>query len=286
MRLDPPTMSLTHLNILTTWLELWRGNLAAAERSVVPLRSLIVDVQPMPQSVVGAIRVDAELAMFSQQPERAWSHLQCFLDHANLYDPVRSAAALAVGAAGATALHRRSGGHATVRGAAVVGPGRRGRAACHPAARGLDAADRRRARGRTGGVGAGSSPPCPGNAAAPVHLAPYAQLRWARHLAEARSRQTARASSATQAFVRADELWAWPAYGPTGPARGADRGIGLGGRRLRPTRRTDQSRNRGAQAGGGWPLQRRGRPRALHQHQDRQCPRVQHLGQAGRWRSR
>ena len=87
MRLDPPTMSLTHLNILTTWLELWRGNLAAAERSVVPLRSLIVDVQPMPQSVVGAIRVDAELAMFSQQPERAWSHLQCFLDHANLYDP-------------------------------------------------------------------------------------------------------------------------------------------------------------------------------------------------------
>ena len=82
----------------------------AAERAAVPLRSLIVDVQPMPQSVVGAIRVDAELAMFSQQPERAWSHLQCFMDHADLYDPVRSAAALAVGAAAATALDRRVAG--------------------------------------------------------------------------------------------------------------------------------------------------------------------------------
>ncbi len=189
---------------MITWLELWRGDLAAAERAVVPLRSLIVDVQPMPQSVVGAIRVDAELAMFSQQPERAWSHLQCFLDHAGLYDPVRSAAALAVGAAAATALDRRMAGAPRVgERQSLVRAAADGLRVTRMLAVWMPLIDAELADGPEEWEQAVAA--LAGNAAAPAHLVPYAQLRWARHLAEARERQTAR-TVVTEAFVRADEL--------------------------------------------------------------------------------
>ncbi|HEX8488128.1 MAG TPA: AAA family ATPase, partial [Propionibacteriaceae bacterium] len=107
LRLDPPTMSATHLRLMTAWTALWRGELKTAESVIAPLRSLIADPQPMPQTTAEAIRIDAELATFTGRPERAWSHFLFFSDHRRLYDPARSLAILAAAAAAATRLDRR-----------------------------------------------------------------------------------------------------------------------------------------------------------------------------------
>ncbi len=236
LRLDPPRMSVIHLELSSAWIALWRGDLAAAESALAPLRTLITDVQPMPQTVAQTVRIDAELAMFTGRPERAWSHVLFFLDHRRLYDPVRSAAILAVGAAAAAELERRApaGRGSTIRHAVADLRPTRMLSVWRPVleAELADDAD--------GWARAADS--LEANQAAPAHLRPYAQLRWARHLADARERTQARAVIA-DAFARADDLGlglltarlaplATQVGGSVSAARGAGRLAGLTSREI------------------------------------------------------
>ena len=161
MRLDPPTMSVTHLASVITWL----AALARRPRCGRTRRrsAAVTDRRRPTDAAVGGRRDPGGCRAGDVQPAARAS----LVTPAVLPGPRR---ALRPGAqcSGARGRGRRrhrtgpaGGGRATGRGAAGVGPGRRGRAAGHPDARGLDAADRRRARGRTGGVGARRSPRWP-----------------------------------------------------------------------------------------------------------------------------
>ena len=108
-----------------------------------------------------------------------------------------------------------------------------------------------------------------------------AGLRLAEHLVAIRARDEARDVLAT-ASAQADALGARLVGDPI---RALARRAGLAAagneapRRPGPAGRADRSGDRGAPAGGGGADQRRYRDDAVHQHQDRQRARVQHLGQ-------
>lgn len=179
--LDPPESHQTHLHLLLAWLALWRGHVDAADAILADYRPLISDIQPLPQFVAQAVRVDGEHALLTGRPERAWAHLQLFVAHRHLYDQPREYPVLAMGAAAAAALDRHdpAGRREHVRELLRDARPSTIRAVWAPM---VDAELDDSREGWQAAIDAVRSP------RAPVHLLPYAQLRLAQHLTGARDR--------------------------------------------------------------------------------------------------
>lgn len=181
--LDPPSSHRTHVDLLLAWLHLWRDEVELADAVLREHRALALSGpdQPMPQFVAQLIRVDGEFAVLTGTPERAWDHFLSFLQHRSLVDRQRTWPVVAVGAAAAAPLDARSaeGRCDLVREAmAEVGP-----TTMSPVWLGLAEAELADTReGWEVLLAQLQSTSCP------VHLVPYAQVRLAGHLTQARDR--------------------------------------------------------------------------------------------------
>jgi DNA-binding CsgD family transcriptional regulator len=181
--LDPPSSHRTHVDLLLAWLHLWRDELELADAVLREHRALALsgEDQPMPQFVAQLMRVDGEYAVLTGEPERAWRHFRSFLEHRALVDRQRTWPVVVMGAAAAAPLDAVSpeGRADLVREVmSELGP-----TTMSPVWLGLaeaELADTQEAWEAVLGV-LEMSP-------SPVHLVPYAQLRLAGHLSEARDR--------------------------------------------------------------------------------------------------
>jgi DNA-binding CsgD family transcriptional regulator len=137
--------------------------------------------QPMPQLVVQLIRIDGEFALLTGDPERAWSHFRSFLEHRSLVDRQRTWPVVAMGAAAAAPLDAVSpeGRSDLVREVmAELGP-----TTMSPVWLALAEAELADTRDEWEALLVLLQ-----GSACPVHFIPYAQLRLADHLSEARDR--------------------------------------------------------------------------------------------------
>ena len=109
LELDPPAHHHAHLRLLQAWLYVWRGQLDEADAVLTEFRPLITNEQLAPQYNSQAIRTDAEHALAVGDHQRAWSDVNVFLDHWELYERTQCYPLLAVGAAAARVLDQREG---------------------------------------------------------------------------------------------------------------------------------------------------------------------------------
>ena len=275
--LDPPSSHRTHVDLLLAWLHLWRDELELADAVLREHRVLALSGadQPMPQFVAQLIRIDGEFAVLTGEPERAWSHFAAFLGA-----PVarRPAAHAGRWSPWARRPQRRwtprspEGRSDLVREVmSELGP-----TTMSPVWLGLaeaELADTREAWEALLGVLRAAS--------CPVHLVPYAQLRLAGHLSEARDRTGLKAllDEAMPASRRARcPAGHEPALRPR-PAGGGRAGPG----RRRPPRRWSALTARELEVlrlvGAGRSNKEIG-DGALHQRQDRERARLQHPGRS------
>ena len=181
--LDPPSSHRTHVDLLLAWLHLWRDELEHADavlREHRPMAQSGPD-QPMPQFVAQLIRIDGEFAVLTGEPERAWTHFRSFLEHRALVDRQRTWPVVVMGASAAAPLDAVSpeGRSQLVREVmSELGP-----TTMSPVWLALAEAELADTREEWEAVldVLQRSP-------SPVHLVPYAQLRLAGHLSEARDR--------------------------------------------------------------------------------------------------
>jgi predicted ATPase/DNA-binding CsgD family transcriptional regulator len=110
LELDPPAHHHAHLRLLQAWLFVWRGQLDEADAVLAEFRPSISHEQLSPQYHSQAIRTDAEHALAVGDHQRAWSDVQVFLDHWELYERTQCYPVLAIGAAAARTLDQRDGG--------------------------------------------------------------------------------------------------------------------------------------------------------------------------------
>ena len=110
LELDPPAHHHAHLRLLQAWLFVWRGQLDEADAVLTEFRPSIGHEQLSPQYHSQAIRTDAEHALAVGDHRRAWSDVQVFLDHWELYERTQCYPVLAIGAAAARTLDQRDGG--------------------------------------------------------------------------------------------------------------------------------------------------------------------------------
>ena len=110
LELDPPAHHHAHLRLLQAWLFVWRGQLDEADAVLTEFRPSIGHEQLSPQYHSQAIRTDAEHALAVGDHRRAWSDVQVFLDHWELYERTQCYPVLAIGAAVARTLDQRDGG--------------------------------------------------------------------------------------------------------------------------------------------------------------------------------
>ena len=110
LELDPPAHHHAHLRLLQAWLFVWRGQLDEADAVLAEFRPSISHEQLSPQYHSQAIRTDAEHALAVGDHRRAWSDVQVFLDHWELYERTQCYPVLAIGAAAARTLDQRDGG--------------------------------------------------------------------------------------------------------------------------------------------------------------------------------
>jgi DNA-binding CsgD family transcriptional regulator/tetratricopeptide (TPR) repeat protein len=181
--LDPPSSHRTHVDLLLAWLHLWRDELELADAVLAEHRALALSGadQPMPQFVAQLMRIDGEHAVLTGQPERAWAHFQSFLEHRQLVDRQRAWPLVVMGAAAAAPLEAGSPSGRSDRVREVMA--QLGVTTMSPVWGGVAEAeltDTPEAWEALLGV-LHRSP-------APVHLVPYAQLRLAGHLSQARDR--------------------------------------------------------------------------------------------------
>jgi DNA-binding CsgD family transcriptional regulator/tetratricopeptide (TPR) repeat protein len=186
LELDPPANHTAHLRLLLAWLRVWRGELDEADVLLTEFRSIINADHPAPQYLMQAVRADAEHAMATGDPERAWRDVMVFLQAWDRQHAAYTYPVLAVGSAAAHALDVADGGsERTQRIAEFLDRALRIniRPLWEPliSAELADTADGwRRALGELSAL--------PG----PAHLSPYAGLRLAQHLVAGRERSEAR----------------------------------------------------------------------------------------------
>ena len=104
LELDPPAHHHAHLRLLQAWLHVWRGQLDEADAVLTEFRPLITNEQLAPQYNSQAIRTAAELALALGDHQRAWSDVNVFFDHWELYERTQCYPLLAAGAAAARVL--------------------------------------------------------------------------------------------------------------------------------------------------------------------------------------
>jgi DNA-binding CsgD family transcriptional regulator/tetratricopeptide (TPR) repeat protein len=109
LELDPPAPHHAHLRLLQAWLHVWRGQLDEADAVLAEFRPLITHEQLSPQYNSQAIRTDVEHALAVGDHQRAWSDIQVFFDHWDLYNKTQCYPLLASGAAAARVLDHREG---------------------------------------------------------------------------------------------------------------------------------------------------------------------------------
>ena len=280
LELDPPAQHTAHLRLLQAWLRIWRGELEEADAVLGEFRKMIVDGHHAPQYASQVIRTDTEHALAVGDHERAWANVTVFFEHWDTYHCAWTYPLLALAAAAATALdHQDRSGRRSAMVQEFVDQRAR-KINIRPfwlpviTAELADTADGwRTALEQLDGL------------PVPAHLPPYAGLRLAQHLVAARERAEAKVVLGT-AVERATGLGARLLVDRL-TALTQRAGFAVASESTpTPLAGLTSAGDRGAAAGGRRPLQRRDRHRFVHQHQDRQRPRVQHLGQARRQRSR
>lgn len=188
------------LRLLSAWLSLWRGDLEATGTALAEHRHLIGDDHPMPQYSIFAVEVDAEYALWSNDPQRAWRDVCSYLDHQRRFDVARGLPVLASGARAARMLDALDDGErrTRVRSGLAELPAIRLRPCWEPliiAELTDDMADWRAALAAT----AGRMPP--------AHLPPYIRFRLAERLAQSKNRAEVK-TLIGEAFVAAEALGA------------------------------------------------------------------------------
>jgi DNA-binding CsgD family transcriptional regulator/tetratricopeptide (TPR) repeat protein len=181
--LDPPSSHRTHVDLLLAWLHLWRDELELADAVLSEHRALTMSGadQPMPQFVAQLVRIDGEYAVLTGEPERAWRHFRSFLEHRALVDRQRTWPVVVMGAAAAAPLDAASpDGRSDLVREVMSDLGPTTMSPVWLALAEAELADTGEAWEGVLGVLQRSS--------CPVHLVPYAQLRLAGHLSEARDR--------------------------------------------------------------------------------------------------
>ena len=176
LELDPPLQHRAHLRLVRAWLLVWQGRLDEADGLLAEFRSLIGPRQLAPQYAIAAICADAEHALACDDPERAWADLQHFVANIDIYYAPLVFQLLAVSAAAARRLDSVDGGDRGAQVAALLDnvPATQIREQWEPVTRAElsdTPQDWRAAYGHALGRNV------------PAHLAPYAGLRLARHLA-------------------------------------------------------------------------------------------------------
>ncbi|WP_162605653.1 helix-turn-helix transcriptional regulator [Jiangella ureilytica] len=101
LELDPPGRHVWQLVGLRSWLELWRGDVEAASRSVAEMRERLAGREPGPQYVLPAARAGAEAALGRGEPGVAWELIRATMDdlrgrHPGYELPLLAAAAWAL----------------------------------------------------------------------------------------------------------------------------------------------------------------------------------------------
>lgn len=179
--LDPPGSLEAHVQLLLAWLQLWQGRTDEPEAILEQQRPSLVQGR-QPQFVIQAMRVDAELAVLTGRPERAWRYVLEFAERPRRFDVPRRYPFLATAAAAAAALDRTdpAGRGALVGRLLDATP----RCAIRPVwaqivrAELADTAD-----GWARAAEAVRAPAHPEGPEAPAHLLPYARLRQAERMA-------------------------------------------------------------------------------------------------------
>ena len=279
LELDPPAHHTAHLRLLQAWLRIWRGELEEADAVLVEFRKLIVDGQHAPQYASQVIRTNTEHALAVGDHERAWANVTVYFEPWDSYHSAWAYPLLALAAAAATALdHQDRGGRRSATVQEFVDQHAR-KINIRPfwlpviTAELADTADGwRTALEQLDGL------------PVPAHCPRTPAFGWPSIWLPRENEQRPRWSWAPPLNGRPGSgLACWSTSSSADPAGRVCRGVGV---HAHPAGRADPAGDRGAAAGGRRPIQRRDRQRFVHQHQDRQRPRVQHLGQAGRQRSR
>ena len=278
--MDPPPNHLAHLRLLRAWLWTWRGQLDEADVILAEFRPMITEPDSSPQYFSQLVRADADHAVATGDHSRAWADVEVFLDRWDTFHASWTFPVLAVGAAAARALDAADGSSARleqIRAYAERGP--------HSVIdrRLLAAGDQRRARRHRGRLACGLARAQAAAGAGPSCSVRRTPARTASGGGPGARRGQGGAGRRDRAGHDARRRPAGRSAERVGPAGrvgarsrcGADRRIG-----------TDPARDRGAATGRGRPIQRGDRFRPVHQHEDGQRPRLQHLGQARRQRSR
>jgi len=200
LELDPPIDHRAHLRLLRAWMYTWQDRLEDAERLLAEFRIMIVPDQPAPQYALGAIRADIEHALATGSDlQRAWGSVEQFLGQAAYYTGARypvyaCAAALAAVLDATDGADRRRRVRASFEAAE---PGRVRASWEHVIVAELEDTEAAwrlaHLRSRNPGV--------------PAHLAPYAGLRLARHLAGRHERSEVK-SVLAEATTRAQAIGA------------------------------------------------------------------------------
>jgi DNA-binding CsgD family transcriptional regulator/tetratricopeptide (TPR) repeat protein len=188
------------LRLVSAWLSLWRGHPESAERILADHRHLIGDDHPLPQHSVFAIEVDAEHALWTGDPRRAWRAVCSYLDQQERFDAARGLPILASGAWAARVLDELEDDRRRARVGAALASLPTGMALLPCWSPLIEAELRGDEPGWRDAVEVLVQQP-----GAPAHLLPYAQFRLAEHLAVSRERAEAKTLIST-AFSTAAAL--------------------------------------------------------------------------------